>query len=495
MGSAVFKPYVQDQGKLLPPRLEDLIAPDHPVRVVNAVIDSLDLSLLTSRYEGGGTSSYHPAMLLKVTVYGYLRNIYSTRRLEEALSENIHFMWLAGDARPDHNTLARFRSQRLKTSLRSVFSQVVHLLVDKGMVSLEESYLDGTKMESSAGRYTFVWGRAIQTNRAKMEARLNELLDYAEELSGKELGMEPVSFERVSSEEAAKVAGEISRVLKEHGAPAPMRAKARHLAKTTQATLDRWDAQEEILGSRNSYSKTDPDATFMRMKEDHMGNGQLKPGYNVQISTNNQCVLHYSVHPNPTDTRTLSSHLAGFQEQLGRLPCELVADAGYGSLENLEHLDSLGVAAFVKDNGFHLHVQGKDRFDSRTWPLDQASKTLICPAGRAMVLQSERKDGTLVFGQTGCQDCPLRKECCKGKGERTATRNLNHDLLRTQARERLKSPEGIQKRKKRCIEPESVFANIKQNQGFRRLRLRGSECVEIELGLVFLAQNLRKLAA
>ncbi|MEQ8648100.1 MAG: transposase, partial [Cyclobacteriaceae bacterium] len=153
---------------LLPPSLEELIEENHPVRVVNDVIDRINIEPLLKQYKPGGTSVYHPRMLLKVLVYGYLSNIYSSRKMEAALKENVHFMWLSAMNRPDHNTIARFRSERLKDALRQVFGQVVELLVEEGLVSIKHIYTDGTKIESSANKYTFVWGRAIKTSKERI---------------------------------------------------------------------------------------------------------------------------------------------------------------------------------------------------------------------------------------------------------------------------------------------------------------------------------------
>jgi transposase len=164
----VFKQYNQKQLMLLPPSLDELIDADHPVRIVDQVIDNVDDRALIRQYKGGGTSSYHPRMLLKVMVYSYLCNIYSSRRMEAALKENIHFMWLSGMNRPDHNTLNRFRSEKLKDVLKEIFAQVVMMLVDSGHVSLKDVYLDGTKIEANANKYTFVWGKSIKTNRARI---------------------------------------------------------------------------------------------------------------------------------------------------------------------------------------------------------------------------------------------------------------------------------------------------------------------------------------
>ncbi len=170
----VFKAYSPNQGMLLPPSLEELISSSHPVRVVNEVIESLNLESLEKAYKGGGTSSYHPKMLLKILVYGYVSNTYSSRKLEAATKENIHFMWLAGMQQPDHNTINNFRGKRLQDALKNIFTQVVELLMEEGVLSLKDLNVDGTKIEANANRYTFVWGNAIKTSKEKMKKQLEE---------------------------------------------------------------------------------------------------------------------------------------------------------------------------------------------------------------------------------------------------------------------------------------------------------------------------------
>src|SRR6218665_511102 len=135
-----FKAYNQNQLSMLPPSLEELISKNHPVRIVNDVINRINLSALVDSYQSRGTSSYHPQMLLKVVVYGYVSNVYSSRKLENACKENINFMWLSGMSHPDHNTINRFRGVRLKDTLRKVFEEVVLLLAEEGLLSIEEVY-------------------------------------------------------------------------------------------------------------------------------------------------------------------------------------------------------------------------------------------------------------------------------------------------------------------------------------------------------------------
>jgi len=500
----VFKPYAQSQPSLLPPSLDELVPSSHPVRVVSSVVDSLDLSALYCAYAGGGTSAYHPSMLLKVVVYAYLRNIYSSRKMEEALRENVHFMWLSGSSRPDHNTLARFRSGPLKKGLREVFSQVVVLLNESGLVSLEESYVDGTKLEASAGRYTFVWGRSIKTNKGKMLARVNELLTYADEVMEAEEKTPPLVFEEISPEKVKAVAASINERLKDQIVPKETRAKLRQVQKEYPERLARYDEQEKILAGRGSYSKTDPDATFMRMKEDHMGNGQLKPAYNLQVSAENGFVTHYSVHPNPTDTLTLIPHLEGAKEELGKSAGNLTADAGYGSQENYAFLESQETTAYVKHARFQREQEGKTKpFDSATWPHDPETDTLTCPAGQTLSRISTWNGRSFsgypqtlaIYRAGGCADCPLRQECYKGE-ETNREVQVNHELnaYRERAGELLRSEEGIARRKRRCFEVETIFGQMKWNKGFRRVLLRGKEKVQTELGLFLLSMNLAKLA-
>jgi transposase len=503
-GTAVFKPYTQSQPSLLPPSLDELIESNHPVRVVDSVIESLDLSSVYATYGGGGASSYDPSMLLKVVVYAYLRNIFSSRKMEEALKENIHFMWLSGQSRPDHNTLARFRSGRLRNSLREVFSQVVVLLSENGLVSLEEAYIDGTKIEANAGRYTFVWGKAIKTNKAKMVGRLNELLAFADEVEHAEAKTPPIEFEQINPQKLKETVASLNERLKAVEAPKAIRQGLRLANEEWPERLTRYERQEKILAGRGSYSKTDPDATFMRMKEDHMGNGQLKPGYNLQISTHNQFVTHYSVHPNPTDTLTLAPHLESTAEELGEHPKIVTADAGYGSRENYDFLEEKKVEAFVKYPHFHQDQRRKKNpFQTAYWPYDSETDTLTCPAGATLFRKGQTtwksatgyRQPVAIYEASGCTGCPFKDQCFKAEGNRRVEVNHKLNEYRAKAHDLLTSEEGIARRKRRCCEVETVFGQLKQNKGFRRLLLKGKEKVQAELGLLLLAHNLAKVAA
>ena len=274
------------------------------------------------------------------------------------------------------------------------------------------------------------------------------------------------------------------------------------------SSLDKYEQQEQVMGEgRSSYSKTDTDATFMRMKEDHMLNGQLKPAYNVQVSTNNQYIADYSIHQKTTDTNTLATHLEQHEELHGQLPETITADAGYGSEENYQLLNEKSIIAYVKHNQFdrlqNKNTQSKKPFSTDKLYYNKEKDRYYCPMGQAMenAGTTTRKTSTgfvrtiSIYKAKNCEGCPLRGMCHQSKGNRAIEVNHRLNELKRQAEERLLSKEGIRHRKKRCWDVEPVFANIKNNHHFRRFMLRGKEKVAIETGLLALAHNLRKKAA
>lgn len=503
----VFKDYSPNQILLLPPSLEEMIDPNHPVRVVNQVIDSLDIDALTKKYKGGGCSSYHPRLLLKLVVYGYLSNQYSSRKIEQAAKQNIHFMWLSAMSYPDHNTINRFRSDRLKGVLKEVFRQVVLLLVEKGIITLKEAYLDGTKIEANANRYTFVWGRSISKSKERIKKQLDELWSYAESVAREELeNNEPESFEKIDQESVLRTIESIDKALKGKPVNKEVRQKLNYARKNWPENLKKYEQQEKTLGKRNSYSKTDPDATFMRMKEDHMLNGQLKPGYNWQISTENQYILGYTIHQTANDINTLQTHMECLKESLGKMPDTLVADAGYGSEENYEYLENNDVEAFVKYQYFHKEQSKKwreDPYRTENLPYDENDDSYTCPMGQKMNFIGEKirvtdngfRQVKRLYQAQDCKGCQVREACNKSKGNRQIEINTRLSYYKSIIRERLTSERGRKYRSQRPVDVEAVFGIIKGNRNYRKFLLRGLEKVEIEVGLLALSHNLSKIAA
>lgn len=509
----VFKRYEQHQTTMLPSSLEELIPPGHAVRVVSSVVDRMDLDVLLASYDGGGASRYHPRMLLKVMLYGYLDGVRSSRRIAKALRENVHYMWLSGRQRPDFRTLNRFRKSHLKQTIEEVFVSLTALLAEAGLVTLQETFVDGTKIEAQANRYSFVWGKAVKTHKARLEAQVRELLaEIDAENEAEQTRYGDKDLEEVGEDATPITAEQLERTAREMEARLAAKTKDKDDAKSRKGLkkavkkikkdllprLQKYEQQQEILGDRNSFSKTDEDATFLRMKEDHMRNGQLKPGYNVQISTEQQFITNVTVHPDPTDTKTLKAHLDHFRQMYGIDPEVVVADAGYGSAENYQDLEARGATAYVKYNTFDREQKRKrndSAVDNTDFVYDADTDSYTCPAGQVLAPFGVRQRGgreIRIYEVEDCTACPFKARCCPKYPTRRLHVNADVEEYRQKARELLNSPPGIQYRSRRLIEAESVFGQIKHNGGFRRFLLRGLDKVKTEFHLVAMAHNLKK---
>lgn len=544
----VFKEYTQGQILLLPVDLDTQIPPIHLVRVVSTAIEKMDLSVLLAQYKGGGTSSYHPKMLLKVLVYAYTQQLYSSRKIAKALRENIYFMWLAGNQQPDFRTLNRFRSSVMKAVIEDIFSSVLKLLIEEGYVKLENYFLDGTKLEASANRYSFVWAKKTQRYKQQLQTKIQELIEQikqANETENAEYGERDLeelgSDEPLDSQKLEQTIQELNQRLKaqlepaEATAPEPRtaavppdqpaeakKAPKKHPAqkkpklKKAQAALkklseeclprqQKYEEQERKLAGRNSYSKTDADATFMRMKDDHMRNGQLKPGYNVQLGTEGQFVVGFSVHQRAGDPGCLVPHLNKLKAWLGRLPHNVIADSAYGSEENYAYLQQEQVGNYLKYNTFGKEQRPRYKpnpFAGDQMGYDAEKDELICPAGKRLIYwytahpksnNGYRGEKRRYFAQD-CQACGLKAQCTRGAGNRQVHLSLQLKAFRQQAKENLTSEQGKRLSAQRGVEVESVFGRLKQDWGFRRFLLRGLEKVTTEIGLLCIAQNMAKLA-
>ena len=301
-----FRPYIQNRNILFPPRVDEDIADDDPVRVIDALIDGLDLREIKGLYKEMGRWPYHPQMMLKVIVYAYMNNIYSCRKIEKLLLRDVHFIWLSGYEKPDFVTINRFRN-RVKGVINNVFTQIVLLLAERGFLSLETAYVDGTKIESKANKYTFVWRGTVEKNREKLLAKLKDLLSQVDDCIAQENGEKEEKKAEITPAMLNEIVNDLRKELSDQPAAKDGKEKKAREKKEKQINqiekgiekLADYDQKLETLGERNSYSKTDSDATFMRMKEDAMNNGQTKPGYNLQIATNGQFITHFDLFPSP----------------------------------------------------------------------------------------------------------------------------------------------------------------------------------------------------
>lgn len=436
----VFIPYEQNQ-LVLPMSVDSLIPKNHVVRVVNRAIDQMNLEPLLAKYPGGGRSSYNPIMMTKLLIYAYTDKIFSCRRIAKAARENIMYMWLCGGTTPDFMAVNRFRSERMKEIILEVFAEVVDLLAKEKYIQLENYFLDGTKIEANANKYSWVWGKATKRYKdALMEKcrKLFEEIDKINEEENEEYGDsdleelgngKPIDSDAI--EEAVRKIDERLSKKPQDKKPDTETKKLKKAKKTLEndylPRMQKYEAQQAILEERNSYSKTDHDATFMRMKEDHMKNGQLKPGYNVQIGTENQFIVGYSIHQKPGDTSCMKEHLETVKTMLdGKLSKNIIADAGYGSEENYEYLEENKLGHYVKYNTFHKEASKKWKADitkAQNFSYIKDRDEYVCGYGRQLVFLYEHKRKSdngyesiiRVYECLNCSGCPPGKVCKVGK--------------------------------------------------------------------------------
>lgn len=215
MSEPVFKPCMQNQPMLFPPDVSDMIPSTAMVRVVDSIVNSLDRKTLTELYPGGGTSSYDPFMLLKVILYCYAKGIYSSRKIAAATREDVNLFWLTGMRPLTHNTVNRFRSTRIQPVFEQVFTSVILLLADAGMVDLDTYFLDGTKVEANAGKFTFVWSKSTDRYTEKLRLKVHAHLAAIDEMNEEEEALAPDEPQAIDSERIREVAEEINRRLKD----------------------------------------------------------------------------------------------------------------------------------------------------------------------------------------------------------------------------------------------------------------------------------------
>lgn len=503
MAKIAFRNDNQKEILLFPPSLEEKIPATHSVRVVNTVIDNLNVDSILDSYRGGGNSCFHPRQMLKILVYAYLNNIYSSRRIEQCLQENIYYMWLGGGITPDHRTINYFRGKRLKGCFDTLFTQIVELLHKEGFVSLQVQYIDGTKIESAANKYSFVWRGSVDKYDTRLREKTDAILRDIEQVIEEDSKDTTKDIELTTEEFSSRVE-RIKERMQQDGMTKQQRRQIKELDSAVEK-MQEYDHKKEVLGSRNSYSKSDEDATFMRMKEDAMLNGQLKPGYNVQISTENQFITNYGIYQRPTDTGTLIDYLESFKERYGIKSKEVVADAGYGSEQNYNYMLENEMVPYVKYNYFHKEQKRKQRnnpYLQQNLIYDKEQDVFICPNNKTLI-HTDTYTRTTELGYESkvdkyecedCSDCPLKKECTKARGNREIEVNHTLNEYKRQVRELLTSERGLYHRSKRPIEPEAVFGQIKDAHHFRRFRLRSLPKVNIEFGLIAMAHNLQKMA-
>lgn len=487
---------------VLPLNLEIKIDKNDPVRKLVEICDDLDYTNLYNTYLHNWRK-IDPVTLFEILVFANMNGIYSSRKIENACKNDIRFMWiLQGEPVPDHSTIARFQSEKLTGIIEDLFYQVIEKLHKLGEIEYKNIFVDGTKIEANANRYSFVWARAVQKNLQKLKIKINKELPR--------LRKKYKLSETATLEDIMKFLTSTIRMLKiefVHGR-GKHKTEIQRDYENLRGYLERlknYTKCLKICGKRNSYSKTDTDATFMRMKEDHMLNGQLKPGYNVQIGVESEYIVGVGLFQNPADTTTLIPFLERIRENIGQKYENIIADAGYASEENYTYLERQYQNAYIKPADYEIRKTKKyknDIYRIENLHYDENEDYFVCIDGKRLnfAYECSRKsqNGYKTINRNyvceSCIGCPHRKKCFKGKYENRKIA-FSPMMLRQkrEATKRMTTNKGILLRMNRSIQVEGAFGIIKQNYNFRRFLTRGKGKSETQFFLLALAFNIQKL--
>ncbi|WP_067729121.1 IS1182 family transposase [Oceanobacillus damuensis] len=510
---------------VLPMDLEVKLKENDIAFAINDLVESIPEKAFEPFKKETGRPPYPARMMMKIILCGYTQSAFSGRKIEALLEDSVRMMWLAQERQPSYKTINRFRVHPLaKELLRKCFVQFRSHLVKEELIEEEAIFIDGTKIEANANKFTFVWRKSVENYSEKLIEKSNQMYD---ELIEKQIipEIERDDFEELSVEEMKEIVEKLSEKIEaydekieasnvgskrkqlssERKAPKQYRKQFEDLIVRNQ----KYQKDMEIFEDRNSYSKTDHDATFMRMKDDYMGNGQLKAGYNVQVATEGQYALAYDVFPNPTDTRTLIPFLNTIEENYFKLPKYLVADAGYGSEQNYDDIiENRNRTPLITYNQYRKEKKKNHKnnaFHVDNWEYNEEEDAFICPNGKNVLFShvSHRTDRYgfkrefKVYECEDCSGCPLRSMCTKAKegNNRKVYLNEKWESQKEYIREKLSDEKTGEIYGKRKTDVEPVFGFLKANLGFTRMSVRGKEKVNNELGFAFLAVNLRKYTA
>ena len=499
----------------LPLELNTIIPENDSVRLLSQIVEEMDLTDLYSTYER--INSLSPRTLLKIVLYSYMNGDYSSRSMELNCKRDINFMFLLeGHKAPDHATLARFRSLHFAPCSKRILAEISNMLFDMGEISGETIFIDGTKIEACANKYTFVWKKAVTKNQAKLLIKLADFVAECEEI----YGIKIVYGNTIKMKHVKKLRKRLLKLCKEenitfvHGI-----GKRKSPLQKSFETLDgylhklkEYNQKIHKCGTRNSYSKTDEDATFMRMKEDAMMNGQLKPAYNLQHGVDSEYITWLTIGPQPTDTTTLIPFLKEAEEYLKFKYKNITADAGYESEENYLFLEENNQIAFIKPANYEISKKRKYKNDIGkidNMKYDEEGDFYTCKNDKKLVVDhirhSKSKTGYVsektVYKCENCKGCSHKSECIKGNNCKTPLEERTKVLYvsktfneqRKADLERIISDEGKLYRMNRSIQVEGSFGDIKQDMQFRRYLTKGRANVLAESTLLAIARNINKL--
>lgn len=495
---------------VLPLNFEMLIPEDDSVRLLSHILEGLNYSKLYQAYSRTGRKpSVEPKILFKVLTYAYSNNIYSSRKIEAACRRDINFMWLLQGAKaPDHSTIARFRKEYLSESVENLFYQMVNYLHSIGEIQFENLFVDGTKIEANANRYTFVWKKVVSKNESKMLLKIQSCIEtinltYMTQFAA---AKDTLLTDMKKALDFINEKMEEENIELVHGI-GKRKSKLQRFKEELESFYERqekYNIHNELFQGRNSYSKTDPDATFMHMKDDHMRNSQLKPGYNVQIGVEGEYVTGIGIFQDRTDIATLIPFLESMKSNLGKSYKNVIADSGYESEENYLYLEG-------KEQNYYIKPQTYEKWKKKNFKNDISKRENMsynedkdeytCHNGKLLkpTATAHRTSATgyrseiTIYECESCSSCKYKTKCTKAQGNRKMQVSKTFIEKRQISYENITSPKGVMLRVNRSIQVEGAFGVLKNDYQFNRFLTRGKNSVRNEFFLLCFGFNINKL--
>ena len=487
-----------------------LIPEDDSVRLLSQILEELYYTKLNEAYSSQGRKpAVEPKILFKILVYAYMNDIYSSRKIERACKRDINFMWLLqGNVVPDHATIARFRSERLVNVVDDLFNQLVEKLKIYGEVEFKNIFIDGTKIEANANKYTFVWKKSTDKFQAKLQEKIKKIIE--------EINSQFKTEYRISEPEAKiDYLQEILQFLirnKKHNniefvhGQGKRKTKIQKFIENLSEFVEKqkkYDSYNNTFDGRNSFSKTDKDATFMHMKEDHMRNSQLKPGYNMQIGVEGEYIVGIDISSERSDQLTFIPFLKKLKEQLSKIFDSVIADAGYESEENYMYLEGTGQNTFIKPQTYESMKKRsfKNNISKReNMNYNEANDEYTCHNNKILKVISNNirksksgyESSVTVYECENCDGCKHKPKCTKAKGNKKLSVSKNFIQKRLKSLENITTSEGIMLRTNRSIQVEGAFGVLKEDHGFRRFLTKGKNNVKTEFTLLCFGYDINK---
>ena len=496
-----------------PIEIEKIIETTDPVYTFCEVMNHIDLSkYLTTEERRTGRPRYEEETLLKVILFAFMENGYeSLRKIEKLCKTDIRFMWLLQDnPPPSHSTIGNFMNNVLNRKIDEIFADINSYIFTVENVDLNHVYIDGTKIEANANKYSWVWKKSCEKNRLKVFARITELLgEMNEKISSfcVKFGIREeyaIEYLEQIQQQYVKLCGfDPETAIRGRGHHKTI--EQRHYDKLSEyiSRLKKYAEHIKICGDeRNSYSKTDHDATFMRMKKDYMGNDQLLPGYNIQLGVCDEYIAVFDVKQYASDMECFKPLIEKFNQIYEKYPEYPVADAGYGSFNNYLYCEEHGMKKYMKFTMYEKESKDKkyrdDPYRAVNFPID-ADGDPICPNGKKFHYLYSRPVRENKYGRTeefyqceDCSNCLQKEKCCKCKGNRKIRLNEELTKFHKEVLCNLNSIHGALLRMNRSIQSEGANGIIKWNRSYTRARRRGSKALNLEIAMICCGFNLHK---